>query len=52
MTDLSIRKDVRNEREFDPSLNAAHIGVVAGDGVATLTGRANDCHFHCDAPPR
>lgn len=38
MTDVQIRKDVYDALEFDPSLDAADIGVIINDGVATLTG--------------
>jgi osmotically-inducible protein OsmY len=38
MGDKRIRQDVIDELDFDPSVNAAHIGVVVDNGVATLTG--------------
>jgi osmotically-inducible protein OsmY len=37
-SDLELRQDVLDELEFEPSLNAAHIGVAANRGVVTLTG--------------
>jgi osmotically-inducible protein OsmY len=37
-TDLQLRQRVIDELEFDPSVDAAHIGVTARDGVVTLTG--------------
>ena len=37
-TDLQLRQDVLDELEFEPSVNAAHIGVTANRGVVTLTG--------------
>jgi osmotically-inducible protein OsmY len=37
-TDLQLRQDVLDELEFEPSVNAAHIGVAANRGVVTLTG--------------
>jgi osmotically-inducible protein OsmY len=36
--DLQLRQDVIDELEFEPSVNAAHIGVTANHGVLTLTG--------------
>ena len=38
ISDLELRQDVLDELEFEPSVNAAHIGVVANKGVVTLTG--------------
>lgn len=38
MNDLSLRENVLSELEFEPSVNAAHIGVVVENGVVTLTG--------------
>ncbi len=37
-SDLQLRQDVVDELEFEPSVNAAHIGVTANHGVVTLTG--------------
>ena len=38
MTDKDLRRDVLDELDFDPSLDAADIGVAVSDGVVTLTG--------------
>ena len=38
MTDKDLRRDVLDELDFDPSLDAAHIGVAVSNGVVTLTG--------------
>jgi osmotically-inducible protein OsmY len=38
MSDLQLRQDVLDELEFEPSLNAAHIGVTVDGGVVTLSG--------------
>ena len=38
MSDLQLRQDVLDELEFEPSVNAAHIGVAANKGVVTLSG--------------
>lgn len=37
-TDAQLKLDVTRELEWDPSINAAHVGVAAQDGVVTLTG--------------
>jgi osmotically-inducible protein OsmY len=37
-TDTELKKDVEDELEFEPSVNAAHIGVAAKGGVVTLSG--------------
>jgi osmotically-inducible protein OsmY len=39
MDDLSIKKDVEAELQYEPSINAAEIGVAVKDGIVTLTGR-------------
>lgn len=38
MGDKSLQQAVLDELDWDPSINAAHIGVVAEDGIITLTG--------------
>jgi osmotically-inducible protein OsmY len=38
MDDLSLKKDVEEELQWEPSINAAAIGVAVKDGVVTLTG--------------
>ncbi|AMN38524.1 BON domain-containing protein [Rhodoplanes sp. Z2-YC6860] len=38
MSDLQLRQNVLDELEFDPTIDAAHIGVTADAGVITLTG--------------
>lgn len=38
MTDQSLKQTVVDELVWDPSVNEAHIGVTARDGVVTLTG--------------
>lgn len=37
-TDTQLKKDVESELEWDPSVNAAHVGVMVDKGVVTLTG--------------
>lgn len=41
MSELLLRQDILDELEFEPSLNAAHIGVAVDNGVVTLTGHAS-----------
>jgi osmotically-inducible protein OsmY len=38
MNNLALRNRVTDELEFEPSIDAAHIGVTAESGVVTLTG--------------
>ena len=37
-TDAQLKKDVQAELEWDPSINAAHVGVAVRDCVVTLIG--------------
>lgn len=37
-TDAQLRDDIQAELAWDPSFNAADIGVIVKDGVVTLTG--------------
>jgi osmotically-inducible protein OsmY len=39
MTEVDLQRDVMNELKWEPSLNAAHIGVSVNDGVVTLSGQ-------------
>jgi osmotically-inducible protein OsmY len=41
MSDLQLREDILNGLEFEPSVNAAHIGVAVESGVVTLTGHVS-----------
>ena len=38
MTDSELQRDVLEELKWEPSVNAAHIGVSVKNGVVTLTG--------------
>lgn len=38
MQDRKLRQDVIDALEFDPSIEAAHIGVAVDKGIVTLTG--------------
>ncbi len=38
MSDKQLRQDILDEFEFDPSFNAAHIGIVVDKNVVSLTG--------------
>src|SRR3989442_9982906 len=37
-TDSALQRDVMKELEWEPRIDAAHIGVAAKDGVITLSG--------------
>jgi osmotically-inducible protein OsmY len=39
MTDLELKKAVESELNFEPSIDAAEIGVAVKDGIVTLSGR-------------
>jgi len=39
MTDLNLRQNIIDELEFEPRVDAAHIGVAVCDGVVILSGR-------------
>ena len=38
MNDKILRQNIIDELEFEPSIEAANIGVAAENGVVTLTG--------------
>lgn len=38
ISDHKLRQDVLDELDFEPSINAVHIGVSVHDGIVTLTG--------------
>lgn len=39
MNDMELRQNVLAELDYEPSVNATHIGVIVDGGVVTLTGR-------------
>lgn len=41
MSDIALRQDVLDELDFEPSINAAHIGVAVDHRVVTLTGHVS-----------
>jgi osmotically-inducible protein OsmY len=41
MSDMTVRQNVVDELQYEPSVNAAHIGVAANGGVITLTGHVD-----------
>jgi osmotically-inducible protein OsmY len=41
MTDQTVKQNVLDELSWEPSIQAAHIGVTARDGVVTLTGHVD-----------
>ena len=42
MNDKELRQMVVDELEYEPSIDAAGIGVVAENGVVTLSGHVTD----------
>jgi osmotically-inducible protein OsmY len=40
-SDLTLQEDVMHELRWEPSVNAAHIGVEAKNGVVTLSGHVD-----------
>lgn len=40
-SDIAIRQHILSELEFEPALDAAHIGVAVEDGVVTLSGHVH-----------
>ena len=41
MSDMTLRQDIIDELDFDPSIDSANIGVAVSHGVATLTGHVS-----------
>lgn len=41
MSDMTLRQDIIDELDFDPSIDSANIGVAVSNGVVTLTGHAS-----------
>jgi osmotically-inducible protein OsmY len=41
-TDLKLRQDILDELEFDPCVNAAHIGVAVDNDVVILSGHVSN----------
>jgi osmotically-inducible protein OsmY len=41
MSDLTLRQEILDELEWEPSVEAAHIGVAVDKGVATLSGHVS-----------
>ena len=41
MSDFDLQRDILEELNFDPQVDPAHIGVVADQGVVTLTGHVS-----------
>ncbi|WP_431273075.1 BON domain-containing protein [Variovorax ureilyticus] len=37
-SDAQLRSDVQAELDWDPAINSTQIGVIAADGIVTLTG--------------
>jgi hypothetical protein len=47
MDDRNIRRDILDELEYDPSLDAAQIGVAVEKGIATLSGQGSGRWDRC-----
>jgi len=41
MSDIKLRQDILDELEYEPSINAAHIGVTMDGSVASLIGNVS-----------
>jgi osmotically-inducible protein OsmY len=41
MDDKALRQSILDELEFEPSIDAAHIGLAVDDGVVTLSGHVS-----------
>lgn len=41
MSDLTLRQEILDELEWEPSVDAAHIGVAVDNGIATLSGHVS-----------
>ena len=41
MDDITLRQNVLDQLEFEPSIDAAEIGVAVADGTVTLTGHVH-----------
>ena len=48
-TDIQLQQDVIAELKWEPSVNAAHIGVEVKDGIVTLVGHADSYSEKWDA---
>jgi osmotically-inducible protein OsmY len=49
MTDQALKQTVLDELVWDPSVNEAHVGVTAREGVVTLTGHVGSYAEKCAA---
>lgn len=49
-TDIQVQQDVLAELQWEPSINAAHIGVEVKDGIVTLDGQVSSYaeKFHAE----
>src|SRR5215470_1878049 len=41
MDDRRLQQAVRDELDFDPTVDAAHIGIAVDDAIVTLTGHVS-----------
>jgi osmotically-inducible protein OsmY len=48
-SDMTLKRDVLDELEWEPSINATRIGVAVKDGVVTLSGEVESYHEKVEA---
>jgi osmotically-inducible protein OsmY len=48
-TDLQLKKDVEDELQWDPKVNAARVGVSVQNGAVSLTGEVDSYPEKADA---
>ncbi len=41
-SNTQLQRDVMDELQFEPTVDASNIGVIAKDGIVTLTGKVNN----------
>ncbi|NTF85319.1 BON domain-containing protein [Rhizobium rhizogenes] len=39
--DITLRQDILDELEFEPSIDATNIGIAVANGIVTLTGHVS-----------
>lgn len=49
MTDATLKQDIIDELDFEPSIDATHIAVWADDGTVTLSGHVRSYTEKCTA---
>ncbi|HXJ89940.1 MAG TPA: BON domain-containing protein, partial [Candidatus Binatia bacterium] len=41
-SNTQLQRDVMDELQFEPTVDASNIGVIAKDGIVTLTGKVSN----------